>query len=67
MLTRNIIKSILELKKQFPIIAITGPRQSGKTTLLKEAFHGFEYLSLEDPDTLEYANRDTKYKSALNT
>jgi predicted AAA+ superfamily ATPase len=60
MLTRNIIKSINELKKQFPIVAITGPRQSGKTTLLKEAFPGYEYISLENPDILEYANRDTK-------
>jgi uncharacterized protein len=60
MLTRSIIKSVKELKKQFPIVAITGPRQSGKTTLLKEVFKGYEYISLEDPDMLAFVNRDAK-------
>jgi len=38
------------LLKGFPIVTITGPRQSGKTTLAKAVFPGKPYVSLEDPD-----------------
>lgn len=46
------------LKKSFPIIAITGPRQSGKTTLAKHMFSNYEYVSLENPNILDFANDD---------
>lgn len=46
------------LKKSFPIVAITGPRQSGKTTLAKHAFSNYEYASLENPNILDFANVD---------
>ena len=42
---RNIIHEINFLKEKYPIVAITGPRQSGKTTLLKDLFPGYN-LSL---------------------
>jgi predicted AAA+ superfamily ATPase len=38
---------------QYPVIAITGPRQSGKTTLLKNMFPDYRYISLENPESRE--------------
>lgn len=55
---RTITSSIRSLLAKYPILAITGPRQSGKTTLLREAFPTYRYLSLEDPDTRSYASDD---------
>lgn len=42
---------MLQLKEHFPVITITGPRQSGKTTLCKEMFPQFAYVNLEDAIT----------------
>jgi hypothetical protein len=44
--------------RQYPIVTLTGPRQSGKTTLAKAAFPGHAYASLEDPDQREFATAD---------
>ncbi len=57
-LTRKIEKQITVLKKQYPILAITGPRQSGKTTFLRNFFSDYRYLTLENPDTRKYALND---------
>lgn len=57
-LKRNISKTMLEIVNQYPILAVTGPRQSGKTTLLKELFSDFKYISLENPDNREFAKED---------
>jgi len=46
--------------KQYPIVTLTGPRQSGKTTLAKAAFPGHAYASLEDPDQREFAIADPR-------
>lgn len=51
----NIITSQLS---KFPVLAVTGPRQSGKTTLLKEIFSAYRYISLEDPDIRSFAMDD---------
>ena len=48
LLFRNITTVINELLPQFRIITLTGPRQSGKTTLCKSMFPGFAYANLED-------------------
>jgi uncharacterized protein len=49
-----------ELKKyaQFPVIALLGPRQSGKTTLAKETFTKYTYLTFEHEATRTYAEQD---------
>ncbi|MDP5141049.1 MAG: ATP-binding protein [Spirosomaceae bacterium] len=60
MISRQILSKILSLKEKFPIIAVTGPRQSGKTTLLKAAFPDYTYVSLEDPDVRDFALNDPK-------
>lgn len=61
MIPRTIRKIILELIKGFPILALTGPRQSGKSTLVKELFgKSYTYVTLEDLDTRQYAKEDPR-------
>jgi len=55
---REISATIIETLDKFPVIAITGPRQSGKTTLLKALLSGYTYVSLENPDNREFAKSD---------
>lgn len=59
-LDRNIEKTVLTLSRQYPVLTLTGPRQSGKTTLVKKLFPEKEYLSLENPDNWELAQRDPR-------
>ena len=60
MLARDAEKTLIRLAKSFPIVAITGPRQAGKTTLAKAVFKGKPYVSLENPDEREFAQNDPK-------
>lgn len=55
---RQIASVIKAQQSKFPVIAVTGPRQSGKTTLLKELFNDYRYVSLENPDTRSFAMED---------
>jgi predicted AAA+ superfamily ATPase len=55
---RAIYKQMLLYKDMYPILAVTGPRQSGKTTMLKTMFPEYVYLNLENPDTRQYAESD---------
>ena len=48
------------LAKEFPIVAVTGPRQSGKTTLVRKLFAEKPYTSLEDLDQYQYALEDPR-------
>ena len=48
------------MAKQYPIITLTGPRQSGKSTLLRHSFLEYNYVSLEDPDIRLLASSDPK-------
>jgi len=57
---RNLKTHIEELGLYFPIISLTGPRQAGKTTLLKEMFPTYRYVSLEDPDQQLLASNDPR-------
>lgn len=60
MIDRLADNTLNELSKFYPIVAITGPRQSGKTTLARYAFPDKAYVSLEEPDQLEFANEDPR-------
>ena len=51
---------LLELAKGYPLLAITGPRQSGKTTLAQATFPNKRYVSLEDLDEREFADQDPR-------
>ena len=55
---REIISPIRDLISKYPVLAVTGPRQSGKTTLLRTIFPDFQYVSLENPDTRNFAETD---------
>lgn len=55
---RKLKKHIDFYAKKYPIIGLTGPRQSGKTTLLKEVFTDYTYISLENPDNRQFAESD---------
>jgi hypothetical protein len=46
--------------KAFPVVAITGSRQSGKTTLARRFFSGLKYVSLENPAEFAFAQEDPK-------
>jgi predicted AAA+ superfamily ATPase len=49
-----------QLAQTFKVVAITGPRQSGKTTLVKAFFNKKPYISLENPDELAHATNDPR-------
>lgn len=55
---RQIKESILSLLPKYPILALTGPRQSGKTTLLKNILPDYRYVSLENTDDRYFATED---------
>lgn len=46
---RTIEKELLNAVKDFPIVTLTGPRQTGKTTLLRNLFPNYSYVTLDDP------------------
>lgn len=52
--------AVQRLAKGFPVVAITGPRQSGKTTLTRQLFPHKPYVSLENPDQRQFAEEDPK-------
>ncbi len=60
MIRRTIQKELLTLAKSFPVITITGPRQSGKTTLAQAAFPKYKYVNLEEPDSRQLAQKDAR-------
>ncbi len=60
MIARKANDTLVRLAKGFPVIAVTGPRQSGKTTLARATFPDKPYLSLEDPDTRLLAEGDPR-------
>ena len=60
MRTRTIQTELLALAADFPVVAIYGPRQTGKTTLARMAFPSKPWISLEDPDILSAATHDPR-------
>ena len=62
---RNLADQIIEGARQIPIVAIIGPRQSGKSTLAKELFKNHIYLDMQDTELFNFANQDPK--GFLNT
>lgn len=58
MIERTLKEELLRVSKHFPVSILTGPRQSGKTTLCKMAFPNYKYVNLENPDTREMIIND---------
>lgn len=59
-ISRTLQEYLIEEAKYFPVVSLSGPRQAGKSTLLKDTFKDFEMVSLEDPDTLLIAQGDPR-------
>lgn len=57
-INRDIATVMLEMYQYFPVITMTGPRQSGKTTLLRKVFNHLPYYSLENLDIRHFALND---------
>jgi len=60
MITRDISDELKTQLNEFPVVTVLGPRQSGKTTLVRHLFPGYKYLSLEDPEIRAIAEEDPK-------
>lgn len=60
MLYRTITSEFHRLLRQYPVITITGPRQSGKTTFCREQCSTYHYVNLEDIENRQYAINDPK-------
>ncbi|MBL0141372.1 MAG: ATP-binding protein [Betaproteobacteria bacterium] len=60
MLSRTAAPTLERLKDYYPVVAVTGPRQAGKTTLARAVFPHKPYANLEEPDTREFAVADPR-------
>lgn len=58
MINRRLASLVQENLNYFPVVTVTGPRQSGKTTLIRSMFPNLPYYSLENPDTRAMAYED---------
>lgn len=60
MIPRTIAPKIIQYSKQYPVVTITGYRQSGKTTLCKMIFPDIPYVSLESIEERSFATSDPR-------
>lgn len=59
-LPRTIEPSLLDCARHYPVVTVTGPRQSGKTTVCRKVFADKQYVSLENMDTRLFAREDPR-------
>ncbi len=60
MYQRTLLERLRKASQSYPVITLVGPRQSGKTTLARQAFAEYAYVSLEDPDIRLIASEDPR-------
>lgn len=60
MYSRTMSTQLALLAEQYPVVSVMGPRQSGKSTLVRNTFHEKPYANLEEPDTLLLAHMDPR-------
>lgn len=58
MIPRKITEELKAVAREYPVVTVNGPRQSGKTTLVRSVFPEHTYCNLEQPDVRALANRD---------
>lgn len=57
---RQLSNELKEMAKAYPVVTLLGPRQSGKTTLVRHLFPQTAYYSLENPDSYDFASKDPR-------
>ncbi len=60
MIPRHLAETVVRAARAYPVVTVTGPRQSGKTTLVRAAFPHMEYANLEMPDVRGWALEDPR-------
>lgn len=60
MIPRQAVQTLRQMASYSPVVVVTGPRQTGKTTLTRQVFADRPYFNLEDPETREWAEADPK-------
>lgn len=60
MIQRKIQNELAKLAQEYKVVTITGPRQSGKTTLARMQFPDYDYVNLEDPEVRQMAQQDAR-------
>lgn len=60
MIKRELQDKLEKMVKKYPVVTLTGPRQSGKSTLLKYTFPDYNYVTVEDPDIRLFASEDPR-------
>lgn len=60
LIKRKLGDHVREATTYYPVISVAGPRQAGKSTMLREIFTGYDYISLEDPDMYALASSDAR-------
>ena len=66
MIYRRDLEQIISNYAKLPVVALLGPRQSGKTTLAKHVFKKHTYISFENPDDRQFATEDPQRFLALH-
>ncbi len=66
MIKRDITRELLESAREYPVVTVFGPRQSGKTTLVQMTFFDKLYYSLEDPDLRMVVETDPNIRGGQN-
>ena len=67
MIPRTLAARIKQLADQYPVVTLTGPRQSGKTTLTRALFADKPYVNLERPDIRAFAADETSFPPAASS
>jgi predicted AAA+ superfamily ATPase len=60
LIKRQLITHVRNAATFYPIVSVAGPRQAGKSTMLKQAFPDYQYVSMEDPDIYALATSDAR-------
>lgn len=60
MIRRDLSDKLVQMAQKFPVVSVTGPRQSGKSTLVRALFPSYRYVTLEDSDMRAFALEDPR-------